>query len=295
MTRRHRPSAGFTLIEAIMVIVITGIVAGMVAVFITKPVQGYVDSVRRAELTDAADVALRRMTRDVRLALPNSLRTTTDGFEFILTKSGGRYRDSGDGSNCATSNCLSFTSSGSTTFDILGTSPTNPPIIDNGDSIVIYNLGTGYSPADAYASGTQINRTVVAVTVPCTTTPCTATMTPTNVFAAQSPPLPSPDSRFQIIGQNDRVVRYACPPTSTPGELTRQQGCNFANTATGCSAAARLAGSPSSESSTKASCVIDYLSAATGRNGLLYISLTLRDPSGEAVTLFQQIHVDNAP
>jgi hypothetical protein len=35
--------------------------------------------VRRAELTDQADVALRRITRDIRLALPNSLRVTTTG------------------------------------------------------------------------------------------------------------------------------------------------------------------------------------------------------------------------
>ena len=56
---RNNSCAGFTLVEAIMVIVITGILAGMVAVFIKAPVDGYVDSVRRAELTDAADTALR--------------------------------------------------------------------------------------------------------------------------------------------------------------------------------------------------------------------------------------------
>ena len=53
--------AGFTLVEAIIVIVITGILAAIVAVFIRAPVDGYFDSVRRAELTDTADVALRRL------------------------------------------------------------------------------------------------------------------------------------------------------------------------------------------------------------------------------------------
>jgi MSHA biogenesis protein MshO len=285
MTLARHPSAGFTLIEAIMVIVITGILSGIVAVFITKPVQGYVDSVRRAELTDAADVALRRMTRDVRLALPNSLRTTAGGIEFILTKAGGRYRDSGDGSNCATSKCLSFTDSTIVTFDVLGTSPANPPAIVNGDSIVIYNLGAGYAPADAYASGAQTNRTTVTVA---SGTPYTATMG-TNVFAAQSPPLPSPTSRFQVVGQNDKVVRYIC----SGGTLTRSWGCDFSTTTT-CANSALLAGSASSEP--KASCSIEYTANATGRNGLLYIQLTLTDtPSGESVSLFQEIHVDNAP
>jgi Tfp pilus assembly protein PilV len=63
VTRRlPRRTAGFTLIEAIIAIVITGILGAVVAVFISKPIQGYFDSVRRAELTDQADVALRRIS-----------------------------------------------------------------------------------------------------------------------------------------------------------------------------------------------------------------------------------------
>ena len=66
-------NCGFTLIEAIVVIVITGIIASMVAVFIRTPVDGYLDAERRAGLTDIADTAVRRMARDIRLALPNSV------------------------------------------------------------------------------------------------------------------------------------------------------------------------------------------------------------------------------
>jgi MSHA biogenesis protein MshO len=92
---------GFTLTEMVMVIVITGILAGIVAVFIAGPVGGYVDSARRAQLTDAADAALRHLAREVRLALPNSMRVGTDGsnryIEFIMTSAGGRYRDASDG------------------------------------------------------------------------------------------------------------------------------------------------------------------------------------------------------
>ena len=104
MMRRSIPrrQTGFTLSEAIMVIAITGILAGIVVVFISGPVTGYLDTARRAELTDQADVALRRITRDVHLALPNSLRVAGAGginyIEFIMTTSGGRYRFEGDGS-----------------------------------------------------------------------------------------------------------------------------------------------------------------------------------------------------
>ena len=101
MTRPTNSLRGFTLIEMIMVIVITGVIAGMVAVFIKGPVDSYFDMARRAELTDIADTAMRRMTRDIRLALPNSLRNPAGGsdqcVEFMPTKSGGRYRAVGTG------------------------------------------------------------------------------------------------------------------------------------------------------------------------------------------------------
>jgi len=48
------------------------------------PVRAYVDSARRGELSDVADTALRRMARDIRTALPNSLRVSTSGSTFYL-------------------------------------------------------------------------------------------------------------------------------------------------------------------------------------------------------------------
>ena len=104
-----------------IVIAITSIIAVTVAVFIQKPVQGYFDTVRRAELTDIADTALRRLGRDLRLALPNSVRTTGSGavayMEFLQTSGGGRYRASPD--NTGGGNVLDFTQA-NTKFDVLG-------------------------------------------------------------------------------------------------------------------------------------------------------------------------------
>jgi MSHA biogenesis protein MshO len=282
----HKLHFGFTLIEMIMVIVITGILASVVAVFITKPVQGYVDSVRRAELTDAADVTLRRMTRDVRLALPNSLRTVAGGFEFIMTKSGGRYREDTDGSTCGNFiystdiDCAPGVETASENdFDVLGAMPA----ITGGDRIVVYNLGAGYAPADAYGGG-NVATVSGAVAITANPVPLVSNPFPT------SPPLPSPDARFQVVGSADLVVRYTC----AGGVLTRFAGCSLATPSVCPGSGAVLAGSAATEP--KASCTIDYSSAATGRSGLLLVTLTLTDtPSGEAVSLFQQIHVDNAP
>ena len=107
-----RYQSGFTLVEMIIVIVITGIIGAVVAVFIRSPVQGYVDMVARAELADEADTAMRRMSRDLRLALPNSIRTTIAGgttfLELLLTRTGGRYLDEDD--EVAGGDILDFTS-----------------------------------------------------------------------------------------------------------------------------------------------------------------------------------------
>jgi MSHA biogenesis protein MshO len=309
MIRRppHR-AAGFTLIEAILAIVITGIVAGIVTVFISKPIQGYLDSVRRAELTDQADVALRRMTRDIRLALPNSLRVTstatTNYIEFIMTSAGGRYRDTGDGSTGG--NFLDFSGSvvnpacgNDRCFDVLGP-PVNPdpanPAIAADDFIVIYNLGPGNAPANAYdctATPPGCNRARVQLVAG-----NVITLFAPNPFAAQTPPLPSPDARFQVVPGGTQAVTYACSAVGNPpADLIRRWGYGFiaaqpttpppvgAITAT-------LAGG--------ATCTIEYAANASGRNGLLLINLALTqvDPAtgiGESVNLSQQIRIDNAP
>ena len=274
-----------------MVIVITGVLAGIVAVFITKPVEGYVDSVRRAELTDAADVALRRLTRDVRLALPNSLRTSGNCIEFIMTRTGGRYRDPADGSTGG--KMLSFTSTVVTDFHVLGKTSnlaTDPDYIADNDYVAIYNLGTGYAPADAYLAAGNNRAQVSSVTCSgANTPPCYVTLV-ANPFAAQSPPLPSPNSRFQVIPGGTQAVSYVC----SGGQLKRYANYGF-NPAQACPPAGTPATLIGSSTTTAVCPSIEYTSNATaGRNGLLYVQLNVSS-GGETVSLFQQIHVDNSP
>ncbi len=296
MTRRppYR-STGFTLIEAIVAITITGILAAIVTVFISKPILGYLDSVRRAELTDQADVALRRITRDIRLALPNSLRVTAAGgvnyIEFIMTSAGGRYRFEDDGSTGG--DFLSYTTVADTTFDVLGPMPANPAIAA-GDFIVIYNLGPGNAPANAYdctATPPGCNRALVAINPAGNVVTLAA-----NPFAAQTPPLPSPDARFQVVPAGTRAVTYACPAVGgAPGNLTRQWNYGF-NPAQG----TPPAGGTTATLAGNATCTVEYTTNASGRNGLLLINLALTQVDaatgiGESVNLSQQIRIDNAP
>jgi len=90
---------GFTLVELIMVIALAGIVAVMISTVMSRPLQGFVDQSRRAELTDLAASALNRMARDIRLAVPNSLRNEPNcsplgchTLELLAISEGGRYR-----------------------------------------------------------------------------------------------------------------------------------------------------------------------------------------------------------
>ena len=90
---RHRRAGGFTLIEAVLVIVMTGALFATVAHFIVPPVQAYLATTARAQLVDQADLALRRIGRDLRIALPNSTRVSASGLalELIPTTAGARY------------------------------------------------------------------------------------------------------------------------------------------------------------------------------------------------------------
>ena len=97
--KNHRQiiNSGFSLIEAVVVIAITGVIIAIVGkVLLSAPVTGYVDTARRAEMVDIADTALRRMGRDLHNALPNSVRVTNVGsvyfLEYLDVRTGGRYR-----------------------------------------------------------------------------------------------------------------------------------------------------------------------------------------------------------
>ena len=89
----------FTLIELVVVLVLTGILAGLASRFITAPIEAYVAVSRRAELVGIAEIAMTRLARDVAQALPNSLRIGCDGrcVELLHVVAGGRYRSAPPG------------------------------------------------------------------------------------------------------------------------------------------------------------------------------------------------------
>lgn len=265
---------GFTLVEAIIVIVITGIIAAVVAVFIRTPVDSYFDSVARADLSDAADTALRRISRDLRLALPNSIRVSGSFIELLLTTDGGRYLDESD-NPAAGSRILDFIDSGNRTFDIVGFAM---PSVQPGNSIVVYNLGI--SPADAYcASATACNNRAVVQSVNSGSVTLAENPFPTGA-------LRSPSNRFQVV---TTPVTYGC----ANGVLTRYWGYPISATQ---ATPPTGGGLQSAVLARGATCNFFYVNQANVRTGLVGLSVTMTgEGNAGAVTLFQQIHVDNTP
>jgi MSHA biogenesis protein MshO len=122
----------------------------MVAVFIQAPMQSYASSVAHAELSDTADLALRRMARDLRLALPNSIRVSPagDSLEMLATRTGGRYLSADDGID--TLPVLDFVDPANTALTVVGAMPAAHQLTAGSDYLVVNNLGPGFAPADAY-------------------------------------------------------------------------------------------------------------------------------------------------
>jgi MSHA biogenesis protein MshO len=269
---RSRRSRGVTLLEMVIVISITAILAGLVAVFITRPVESYADASRRAELTDIADTALRRMTRDLRTALPNSIRTTTVAgvvyLEFLQTSGGGRYRAQADSGGLG--DPLDFSAADST-FDVIG----QMPAFTGTKSIVIYNLSNTGTVANAYdpASNNRASHSSDAGGV--------ITLSAPTQFR-----FPSPGNRFQVVPY---AVTYECNPNGGAQWLRRywDYGISIGQPTPPVTPNVALLATD------VFSCSFTY-DAVGARTGIVRLQLRIRRDD-EVIQLFQQVHISNVP
>jgi MSHA biogenesis protein MshO len=293
---------GFTLVEAIVVMVISGILAGIMVLFIRQPTQNYVDAAARADLSDTADLALRRMARELHAALPNSVRLSSAGgvwwLQFIPTKAGGQYLAVED--SAASGTPLSFTASNAQVFSVVGPMPS----VVVGDHIAIYNLGSGID--DAYTrSNLALVKGVVLLPSPLITyeqagdTIVDGVAHPNNVNPFLLPAgqtQRSPDQRFFVVGT---PVTFRCAANAQgTGRLERFTHTTFAAaqptpplSQTGALLANNVAG-----------CDFNFTQAANLQTGLIGLTIALARPRAggaanglETVTLTHQIHVDNTP
>ncbi|MEB0039927.1 MULTISPECIES: prepilin-type N-terminal cleavage/methylation domain-containing protein [unclassified Pseudomonas] len=297
----NRPALtrGFTLVELVLVIALSGVIVVVISTVFAHPLQGLMDQSRRGVLVEQAAGAMNRLTRDVRLAIPNSLRASADGqaVELMLIQSAARYRP-----NRTDTDGLRFSTDlkgtcGSSTLD---TRCDEVQLLDGSVDtagalwMVMYNIG-------AESGGVPVpGSNVWAPANPGVITPTGTTFTqlsgpPPGESLITLGNLPVGGFRFayaspqyrmymaqSVVGyrcENNQLIRYSyntlysaipsVPPAgSNPEPLASNVDCSKTN--------------------------FTYQVGSTQRGGLL--SLTLQISIGnESFNLLQQVHVDNAP
>ncbi len=274
---RHRmwlacPSntGGFTLIELVMVIVIMGIISIGVSQFVGRAVGGYVDSSERNKLASAMVVASEKLSRELRRALPNSIRVGGDTVssdncvEFIPIVGGARYLSVPLGI-------------GSTSIDAITLGNANPLTA----FIAIYPISQNdlYSPTDL----SPASMTASSATIPAGGGQISITLGASHQFRTHSPnnrlyAVDSPVSFCQPAG-SDRIYRYS--------------GYGFNNTAvlppTGATRAVLI-----DDASVLSPIVFNYSSATRTRNAVVSFSLATNFDN-EFLRLGQEVQIRNVP
>ena len=278
--------SGFSLIELITVVVILGVLAAGGGLLITRPIEAYDDLVRRQELVDQGEMALRQIARDIRRALPNSVRVdgTGQAVEMFNTVDGARYRDENQTATGDPSDILEFTTADAS-FNLLGTL-NNPATFNAAYRLAIYNTVANTLYADAAANGTS------GVITPDTSTLAFAASTnypaehQITLSAAFQFSQESPGQRVFFV---DAPISYVCDTANR--RIVRYRGYSI-------SAAQPVPppndGTTDTVISELSSCSMAYAAGTAQRGGVLTLQIGI-DDSGETINLLHQVHVVNVP
>lgn len=271
---------GFTLIEMVIAITILGIVGGLSALIIDRTVDGYNATARRAKLHSGARLAVDRIAREVRHALPNSVCTfngtncnnTANRVYFLKSTDGGEYQtQTGNYSGGTTRASIPIAPTTATSFDVLSANSLNA---NADDWVVLYNTNN----TSIYSSATKRQQISSITTKDVDGSNPTNDIAVINFASAQSFPEHSPSRRFQII-QNNATIFYlestnlmratssfAAPNTPSNAQILLQNvtGLNFS-----------------------------YVAGTQQRASVLTIDLTIT-VSNESVHIIHEVHIQNA-
>ncbi len=282
---------GFSLLELIVVVTIVGLLAVGGGMLVLTPIEAYDAQVRRQRLVDQGEMALRQIARDVRRALPNSVRITPVGtgwaVEMVNTIDGARYRDEIGGDFTSVDDTLEF-GAADDNFNLLGNfNGLGMGLLTGGERLVIYNTSADAIYGDAAANNNPgiVTTAGTAITLSPTAPPSDdpeqrINLAPPFQFAQQSP-----GQRVFVV---DGPTSYICEPAS--GRITRYTGYAFAAG----QPTPPVGGTSDTVISQLAGCNMSYSPGTSQRGGILTVEINI-DDSGESVDLLHQIHVVNVP
>ncbi|HEX6829362.1 MAG TPA: prepilin-type N-terminal cleavage/methylation domain-containing protein [Burkholderiales bacterium] len=294
---------GASLVELLLVMVITGVIAALFALFLTNPMRGYLDLSRRATLVDATEGTLRRMARDIRIALPNSIRITNNpagvpGFalELIPTVDGGRYCSAGV-ANCAAAAQWLDIPGPDTDFDILGCFRDAAFIAAAGAGTSAYRLVVN-NPGNAVYDGSVSVITTAGTTLTLSVNPgpgaCPGAgnhhlrLNPGMSFASHSP-----RQRAFVVPVARSAVTYLC--NTTAGTLELYEGYGIAAAQPLDPAAAPLSSVTGRRvADNVVACSATTTSANVIERGIVTLDLSI-GAGGETIRLLNQVQLDNSP
>lgn len=277
---------GFTLIELVVTIAVAGVVVSMMSMFVVGPVRAYEAQSRRAMLVDTADGTLRSIARDLRGALPNSIRVTSDSgrvaIEFLATVDAARYRDGALGD--ATED-LDLTQADGAFATATPFTRITVPFDSTSHYLAVYNVGVPGADAFELANVITPAGTRIQIAAGATSGSNRVTLTPAARFTWGSP-----GKRVYLVSG---PVTWLCDPAA--GTLVRWSGYAIRSTplttSSGFSGAGASAGRATDD---LAGCEADYSPGTPERAGLVTLTLRLQR-DGERVELLHQVHLPNAP
>lgn len=204
----RRSSAGFTLVELITVIVILGVLGLGTVSFISDSSRGFAATVARTELGSEARFLVQRLSRELRRALPGSLRASGSCLEYIPIVGASRY----------------VTLPVATPSSTFRSVPVDPLPVPAGVRVAVYPDASAY----ALASPGPLSPPVT-VSGPDASNEVTVTMAAPHRFASESP-----GQRYFLVGEpisycvdGGSLFRYVDygfvasqpDPTTLPGTL----------------------------------------------------------------------------
>jgi len=269
-----KKSAAFTLVELVMVIVVLGILSTGSVRFISNSAQGLVDSAERQALASSATIAIEKVLREVRRALPNSVRTFEDSgnscLELVPIMHSSEYVSIPTAAAATSFNAIKFPSA-------VGIEPSYVAVYPN-------------SFISVYSSGQSISSSAVTVGPVDFPSPGLQTITFGGVSTYRFP-TESPRKRFFLVS---RPISFC---EDSVGRLWRYQNYGFhldSSTSIPTSGNNRLL---IADSLRVNSLSFNLLPAQLQRNAVVRMSLIIERPGSpnEIVDMSQEVQLRNVP